>query len=359
MKKYKRLASILGMVLLISACQKEVPRDGVTITKEMYDELTQAQEENSQLVLEVATLKAELDALRNSNQDQAPPSETDEKGEGSQTDDQEEKAPTYTKEELQAMTLSPYTDSYGLVGYKNQDGKIILEAKYDTASVFSGDLASVTYGGKTGTLTKDLTENWVKVDTYKRGVLEPVNDVVAGSPFDAFLTAYLDALDKQDEAFIKAHTATHVKISFGGHSGWEGLVDYWKLDEGSDDFYAVMKNTLKYGAVKDAAGEGYTAPYVFTDFPESYDAFTFVAAVGKNINVRNLPTTEASTVIAQLNYDIVKFLDSPIEGWTKIQLPNGERGFVADYLLRSPIGYRAHFTPSGDTWLLDFFVAGD
>lgn len=378
----KIIVALLASVLVIAGCGNSAP-EGITLSKEAYDQLNEAKIERDQLRQEVEILRAQVEAL--SGEGAALDSEmggepTAEASEGQtpeavtstestvteatpETDVSTEASPEETDtspEVSDAMNLVRYQDSFGFYGYKNVNGDVVVEAQFDTATEFSGGFATVTNGGKKGTVSNQGTLTWNTTDTYQKAAVKPNNDVTDSSSFGKFLKDYRKALEERDEAYVKAHTHPNVKISFGGHSGWDGLVSYWKLDEGNEGFYKMMKTTLSYGAVDTSGGLGnaYSAPYMFTDFPDSYDAFQFSVVTGSDVNLRSRPTTD-SEVLGQATYEVLKILEEEKDGWVKVQLPDGTRAYIYGKYIWSPVYYRAGFTRVDDTWLLEFFVKGD
>lgn len=366
----KKIIPMLLMVLLMfSGCGQDTPaKEGITISKVVYDELMSAKNENDMLKDEIAMLQSKLETMtgepvaKEETEVELPSDEVLDENvtvaeEGTTTTASES---AFTSEAISTMTLVPFKDNYGIYGFKNTQGDVVIDASFDLASAFSNGIATVTSGGKEGTINKSGEIQWNKVETYTEAVVKPQNDVKEGSSFAKFLEEYRKALTNKDEAYVKAHTHPNVKISFGGHSGWDDLVSYWKLDEGSDGFYKMMKTTLTYGAVDTSGGLGnaYTVPYYFQNFPSDYDAFTYSVCVGEGVNLRSRPTTE-SEVIGTASYSVLKVLAPEKDGWIKVMMPSGDRAYIhADYL-KSPIGYRATFTKVDNTWLLDFFVKGD
>lgn len=372
----KILGLMMIVLLLISGCGSST-EEGITLTKENYDALMEAKIENNRMKGEIEYLEKRLDDMTGkgstessdtSTTTESPTSDGTDTGAATEEpleemDEEEEDENTesgYTEDEIAAMTLKLYQDDYGFYGYKNAADEVIVEADFDTATGFSNGLATVTSGGKSGTVSTSGVINWTQIDTYKAAVVKPRNDIDEESSFGKFIEEYRQALLNRDEAYIKAHTHPNVKISFGGHSGWDGLVDYWSIDDGSEAFYKMMNTTLKYGAVDSSGGQGnaYMAPYVFTDFPEDMDAFTYSVVVGSGVNIRMRPSTE-SEIVTTATYEVFKVLEQEKDGWVKIQLPDGTRAYVYGTYLWSPIGYRAEFTKVDNTWLLQFFVTGD
>jgi hypothetical protein len=350
----KNISIILIMILVLTSCGKK--DESITLTKEAYDELYASQLENDDLRLKVQELEEQLEAISSSETEV----ENSETTISEATESEAESGTKLSPDEIAKLTLTPYIGAYELVGFKDQDNHIILVADFDSATPFENGKATITRGGKIGTLDARGQITWIKTDTYKPYRVQPVNDIQADSDFGKFIAEFENALDSKDSAYILAHMHPNAKLSFGGATGLSGMQSYWKFDTKDTEFYTVMKNTLKYGLVdQDKAGTQYQGPYIFTNFPNTYDAFTFLVCVGEDVNVRQRPTTKAE-VIGQLDYDVVKSLDYEVkDGWYKIQMPNGDRGYVAESLLRSPIDYRVNFSKYEEKWVFDFFVAGD
>ena len=75
------------------------------------------------------------------------------------------------------MSLVIYEDDYGIYGYKNSAGEVVIEADFDTATDFSDGVAKVTSGGKSGTVNSQGQINWTSKETYEEAFVKPQNDV--------------------------------------------------------------------------------------------------------------------------------------------------------------------------------------
>jgi hypothetical protein len=75
--------------------------------------------------------------------------------------------------------------------------------------------------------------------------------------------------------------------------------------------------------------------------------------------LRQSPDTGAP-VIATLNYHVVTFEegDAP-EGWARVSLSTGRKGYVRRSALRAALEYRAQFEQVRGRWRLMSFVEGD
>ncbi|MGD9715048.1 MAG: SH3 domain-containing protein [Thermomicrobiales bacterium] len=152
----------------------------------------------------------------------------------------------------------------------------------------------------------------------------------------------------------------NVKVSFGGESGPEDFEAHWKLDDSSSEFWDAMAELLALGGSVTPKCMGFVAPYVFSEWPEEYDAFEHGVIVGSQVRLRSAPSLDG-LIIGALSFDIVQWVpdDKEVPGWVGVETLDGKRGYVADRYVRSPITYRAIFTKTEGRWYLTALVAGD
>jgi hypothetical protein len=117
----------------------------------------------------------------------------------------------------------------------------------------------------------------------------------------------------------------------------------------------------------DGRSKMFTAPYIFSNFPNDLDGFEHGAIVGKNVKLLATPFASAPSVAA-LNYNIVKIdyensiKDKKIQDkivWAKVETIGGKKGFVPGHLVRMSIDYRAGFEKKRGEWKMIFLLAGD
>ena len=160
-----------------------------------------------------------------------------------------------------------------------------------------------------------------------------------------------------------------VRTSFGNAGGIAEFRRFWKLEGKDGDAWSASRIWSELGAVLALGGSfdprkgTFVAPYVFSRWPEKYDAFEHVAIVASRVRVRSAPRANAD-VLGQLSFTIVPLakLSKPLpEGnpWTAVKLLDGRTGYVSSAFVRSPTGYRGIFARSGGRWRLTTFVAGD
>jgi hypothetical protein len=195
--------------------------------------------------------------------------------------------------------------------------------------------------------------------------LLPVDEGPRDASFARFRQKLLAAARQRDRQAIWSIVDPRIEWSFGADNGKPGFMQHW-TEARRGALEAELIRVLSLGGTFSNKGE-FWAPYVFSRWPDRYDAFEYQVITGKNVNVRQRPSGD-SPVVATLSYDIVKpapdpptAAPSPVgpHGWVQIITPSGTRGFVADQYIRSPIDYRAGFKKSRGRWRMTFFVAGD
>lgn len=199
-------------------------------------------------------------------------------------------------------------------------------------------------------------------------LLLPVDEADQNPDFAKFRDSLMAAVARKDLAFLKEHTAQDIRYSFGTNNGINGFMSLWKLDTKPTDseIWPELSRLLLLGGTFDKNKTIFTAPYVFSKFPCSVDAFRYVAVIKPNINIYAQPDAN-SRVIIGLSYNILKLADSqnyksagpePVE-WKKVFTPDGQDGFIDKNYVRSPVDYRAQFKKENGTWKMILFVSGD
>lgn len=254
-------------------------------------------------------------------------------------------------------------------GYIYKTGVMVIQPQFDTGNDFRNGKAIVRIGGRNGYINKNGQATWTENETYNEGILLPIDETDKNDSFKNFKIEMLNAIKEKDIDFLKAHINENIKFSFGGGYGMEDFIKEWKLNENPEtsELWTTLEQVLEMGSKVYGNEDSMHVwtPYVFTEFPDSYDPFEYSVCIDKNVNVYSKPSLD-SYIITQLNYNIIKPIDDyRIEiysdglMWSKIQLPSGERGYVDSKYIRSPIDYRASFTLEDGTWKMVCFIAGD
>lgn len=200
--------------------------------------------------------------------------------------------------------------------------------------------------------------------------VKPVDEAAQDASFLAFRAKLISAVKNRDTKYLLSILDRNVKASFGGDDGIADFKKYWKLNRADSEIWETLLKVLTNGGTfhKDGNLKYFSAPFVFTEFPEDLDAFEYQVIFGKNVNLREKPDAK-SAVAALLSYNIVKvdYQNSVSERgkkegefiWLKIETLGGKSGFVQAKYVRSPIDYRAVFEKKGKNWKLVALVSGD
>lgn len=168
--------------------------------------------------------------------------------------------------------------------------------------------------------------------------------------FAEYRTQLLAAVRARDKDKLLSLSDPNIRTSFGGDGGADDLEK--RL---SEDFWNELETVLTLGG---NFREGmFWAPYVYSAWPESHDAFETFAVIADDVPLRESADTNAP-VIATLSRNLVASRVG--EGaWQKVTLADGRSGFVEAKFLRSPVDYRAGFSKGANGWRMTAFVAGD
>lgn len=142
----------------------------------------------------------------------------------------------------------------------------------------------------------------------------------ADASFRAFRTELLAALSRRDTAYVYSIIAPEIKNTFGGDDSIAGFKRIWDLKDPNSKFWPTLTHVLQMGGkLQDST---FVAPYVYAFWPDSVDAFEYVA------NTRP-------------PYNIVKRDNA-----------QGDEFY-------SPVGYRAFFERRNARWKMVSLIAGD
>jgi hypothetical protein len=190
--------------------------------------------------------------------------------------------------------------------------------------------------------------------------LRPVDEASMDPSLVEFRRLLLEAIRRRDRSMLEAAIHPNIRTSFGNGGGIAEFREKWSDDE----IWQVLEAVLKNGGTwqKGSDVPRFWAPYVYSAWPDSEDAFESLAVIADNIPLRQAADPK-SNVIGILRWDIVKRTgsqspQSAAAPFTKVRTADGREGWVETKYLRSPIDYRAGLVKT-DSWKIDALVAGD
>jgi hypothetical protein len=193
-----------------------------------------------------------------------------------------------------------------------------------------------------------------------RAILKPIDEGPLRPDFLQFRSQLQRTVARRDVSALLQIVHPTIKNSFGGGDGIEGFKERWELDNLDTEVWRELGSVLSLGGTFEDQ-DTFVAPYVFSRWPDDFDAFEYVALVGSGVRVRSAPSPEAP-VIATQSFAILRLEGdsySRHSPWTFVVVPDGRRGYVSTDLVRSPVGYRAFFERIDGRWQMTVFIAGD
>jgi hypothetical protein len=182
-------------------------------------------------------------------------------------------------------------------------------------------------------------------------LLLPADDAKRDPSFVAYRDLLLEAVHNRDEAMLMKLVDPKMRTGFGGEGGPKELLQQVK----EHDLWPELEWIVTHGGSWRAGT--FCAPYVYSNWPESNDAFQSLAVTGKGVALRAQPKT--GRVLTRLSYDIVTIAGAEKDGWRRVKTAGGRTGWMSTAYLRSPIGYRACFGKTAEGWKMQLLVAGD
>ncbi len=190
--------------------------------------------------------------------------------------------------------------------------------------------------------------------------LLPTDEAVRDPQLFAFRAQLQAAIARHDMQAVLDAVHPNIKNTFGGDDGIENFKRLWKLQGGESELWDKLGTVLALGGSFQNK-DNFVAPYIFSRWPERFDAFEHAAVVGTGVRVRSQPSAQG-TILTSLTFDIVKVEPrSPnlSRDWTPVKLRDGRKGYIASRYVRSSVDYRASLSRENGRWRLNFFVAGD
>jgi len=181
--------------------------------------------------------------------------------------------------------------------------------------------------------------------------LELVDEAANDPSFAEYRAKLLAAVRARDTKAVLAMSDPHIRTTFGSDG------DATELEKVlTEDLWRELEEILELGG---NFREGmFWAPYVYSAWPESHDAFETFAVIADDVPLRATADANAPA-IATLSRDLVTRAADPENGWQKVTLADGRSGFVKTTFLRSPVDYRAGFSRDANGWRMTALVAGD
>jgi hypothetical protein len=191
----------------------------------------------------------------------------------------------------------------------------------------------------------------------------PIDEGANNVQFAEFRANLMSAIQKKNYEWATSRIALTVKYSFGEDNGKKELLETWdRIPTAREEFFAALLGCLKLGGQfkKHDGKTHFIAPYVFSAWPDEYDAFSHFAVTRAHASVYAKPD-EGSEVVSEAGQSIVRYDHSELaDGWHWIEYAEDKWAWIKAADVRSPIDYRAIFEKNEvGSYVLVTLVAGD
>lgn len=195
--------------------------------------------------------------------------------------------------------------------------------------------------------------------------LKPWDEASKDTSFVAFRNRLQVVVAKKDVGGLKKCLAKDIKNNFGGGTGLADFNNAWKPGDPHSAVWSTLSAALKLGGNFDSK-TSFSAPYVYSAWPNDVDGFNYVAVVTAGAVLRSAPRADAKP-LRTLDYDILEVVQSQSmpqheagpDDWDEVKDAKGNHGFVLVRDVRSPIDFRILFEKRKGKWLIASFVSGD
>jgi len=240
---------------------------------------------------------------------------------------------------------------------------ISLLISFVSFSVFSSNFVCFASAGS--------SDKAAPAEKFAKKKITPVDEADKVPEFKKFREEFVAKMKEKDVDYLMAHVPETIKYSFGVCEGRKGFMKDWELDSNpkGSKIWRQLLDITRLGGTFNKEKTEFTAPYVFTSFPDGFDSFEELGAiVGENVTVRSGPGIK-NEAVAKLDYEVVKmvFVEKPVVEtigedtceWKKIRTADGDEGYVFGKYVRAYLDYRASFEKVDGKWMMNFFVSGD
>ena len=126
------------------------------------------------------------------------------------------------------------------------------------------------------TLTMAFVVASAAVTARAPATLLPIDEAARQPDFFSFRAQLQAAVARHDADAVIAALDPNIKLSFGGDDGIEGFRRLWRPSDADTELWAELGAVLALGGTF-SSESSFTAPYVFSRWPDGVDGFEHVA----------------------------------------------------------------------------------
>jgi hypothetical protein len=191
--------------------------------------------------------------------------------------------------------------------------------------------------------------------------MEPVDEATADSQLLRTRDAILRAAGHGDLATIWRHTAPDVFAGFSAQRGIPALRRAWGVDRSPKRFLSELQLVLSLGGrFEGPEKNSFVAPSMFARFPREDLMATHWVVIRPKAPVYARQSV-TSPVLRRATFDVFPTEDAykgSLQGWARVTLPDGRKGYMLTKDIRNISESHAHFTKTSSGWKMTGFYQG-
>ncbi|MBL8209431.1 MAG: SH3 domain-containing protein [Bryobacterales bacterium] len=186
--------------------------------------------------------------------------------------------------------------------------------------------------------------------------LYPIDESSRDGSFQSFVSRLRSAVEARNTKALRKLLDEDIVVGAEKEDqGWRKFVERWKPNDPHTPLWPALADMLQLGFIREQP-DLYLSPYVVWRFPQHLDRRLYRVIARDNVPLREAPSLNAP-VRARLAFDIVKPTGDPVrsEGLARfvpIETGDGQRGFVSQGDLLSPLLPRAQFAFRQKRWIM-------
>ena len=238
---------------------------------------------------------------------------------------------------------------------------LLMSCREEPTTISSSSTTTPQPGATNTSATLTAPAEICSSEAYR---LCPTDEAANDPSFYRFRQQLIEAVTQRNETELLKLVDPHIRTTFGDGGG----IDDFRKSLGSSSTHSALwtelAKILSLGGSFRGERENlsFWAPYIYSKWPESIDAFQHVAVVRPEVAVRADASPQAS-IVTTVSWAILELLPdsnrATTQEWLRVKSPDGRAGWVHVFDVHSPVGYRAGFSKRSGQWRMDAFVAGD
>jgi len=195
-----------------------------------------------------------------------------------------------------------------------------------------------------------------------RAQMPPRDDTALDADYSAFRDRLGIAVHKRDAEALIGMTEPHVMLGFGDSGGHDTLRQWLRHPDTAINYWSDLEYMLQLGSVR-TGQNAFCLPYpsCISIEPAPSDPYRVLIVAAPETPLLEQPKRDARK-LRILDHDVLQrneLFGEQDAGFQRVQLHDGEVGYIDSTALRSPLDLRMEIVRSQNGWRIRSIVAGD